>query len=209
MSRAALGDGRHRRTRRHRSRRWQRAGPQAGFASPQSAFAAVGAAVISCAPAGLTGAGAIDTDGGGVGGRTTAAATRRLPRSTITIRVLIGTPSAVATNRRRRPPRRAPSARAIPSGSTPGMRPPSDTWSRMVARDCSICVAQARLDDGELCGRCAGVGADRLCDRARVVARAIGLHLLAVAGDPVLRRPRGGGRRSGAELGERGRRCAP
>ena len=39
--------------------------------SPQSALPTSGAVVISCAPAGLTGAGAIETDGGGVGVRAT------------------------------------------------------------------------------------------------------------------------------------------
>ena len=60
--------------------------------SPQSVLPASGAVVISCAPAGLTGAGATDTDGGGVDDASHPAMARTSPSSTTTTRVLIGTP---------------------------------------------------------------------------------------------------------------------
>src|SRR6478735_4796652 len=64
--------------------------------SPQYAVAASGAVVISCAPAGLTGVGAIDTDGGGVGDTPHPARTTASPVNIVTMRALTGTPAVVA-----------------------------------------------------------------------------------------------------------------
>src|SRR3954463_4715472 len=67
-------------------------GRRLASASAHSAFAASGAVVISCAPAGLTVAGAIDTDGGGVGDALHPATARASPSVATTTRVLTGTP---------------------------------------------------------------------------------------------------------------------
>src|SRR5215212_8846638 len=73
--------------------------------SPQGGFTASGATVISCAPAGLTGAGATDTDAGGVGDAPHPASAATTATTTATTRGFTGTPAAGATVRRPRPPR--------------------------------------------------------------------------------------------------------
>src|SRR3954453_7113099 len=67
-------------------------GRRLASASVHCAVATSGAVVISCAPAGLTGCGAIDTDAGGVDDAPHPVISRASPMSTTTTRVLIGTP---------------------------------------------------------------------------------------------------------------------
>src|SRR6476469_6605954 len=58
----------------------------------QSAWAACGVVVISCAPAGLTGAGASDTDGGGGDDAPQPATASAAASNTVTTCALTGTP---------------------------------------------------------------------------------------------------------------------
>jgi hypothetical protein len=62
--------------------------------SSQSSFGALGVVVMSCAPAGLTGAGAIVTVGGGVDVEAALhpATAMTMASKTVATRVLIGTP---------------------------------------------------------------------------------------------------------------------
>src|SRR3954470_12975937 len=67
-------------------------GRRLASASVHCAVATSGAVVISCAPAGLTGCGAIDTDGGGVDDALHPVISTASPTNTTATRVLIGTP---------------------------------------------------------------------------------------------------------------------
>src|SRR5262245_57946377 len=65
-------------------------GRRLASASPQSATSGVGAVVISCAPAGLTGAGKIDSDdGGGIGDAPQPVSVSARPTTIVTTRALI------------------------------------------------------------------------------------------------------------------------
>ncbi len=203
---SALFDGRHRRPRWHGTRRRLRAGPQAGFGVAAVRFRRLRSVRdLLCASRSHRCGG--DRHGRRWRRRRTTAGhgqgdcgqCRHDPRAHRNSRRRGHSPTTAASRGRRHQDQRR---RRGPREVAPGV-------GHVVAHGGSGLfdrVAQARLDDGELCARCAGVGAERLGDRGRVVAGTVGIHLLAMAGDPLLdglacRRA------SWCRCGRRGRRC--